>query len=569
MYFADLEKEIYRLNQRWQSLCSKVRCCLGISPDGESSLVLNQQGDWIVNGSGGFSCDSLNSCSTTNLPEGSNLYFTCARVNTCLGISPGGSATLFLNEQGDFVSVDADVTGTPTEIAYFDATTGELTSDSGFTRDTLNNGATFINGGNGLTYSNSIGLQGDGLINLTSSEIGVGDSTLSLQLNALTLQFQNAGALLSGYEASDQSLVLKNHNGVTQYTWAWPTIDGTAGQILATNADSTMSWVDGNFWSLTGNAGTDPNTNFIGTTDGEDFIIQPSTGNVGLGTITPSAKLHVGPSPTPFIGEWDNGLGVTGQIAFGTYSGGLNVSYTDVPSNTAVVYNLGGNLESLFIENTTSPATSSASLIREQSSTEFRVYNGDFTEILRVQDTGNVGIGTATPAYKLEVNGDLYAAINNQSGKFHQLVYFDANPFDKGSVYVDEAGLILTMTNAAGQNANIIQLSDGNLDIASNNDNGDITIHTTSADNVIIQGDDGATNGLVGIGIPAPTAKLHVVGSTTIDLTGNLPLTLTGVQAFDDDSAAGGGGLTAGMVYQTTGSGAAPLNVAGILMIKQ
>jgi len=249
-------------------LCSKVRCCLGISSEGESNLVLNQQGDWIINGSGGFSCTSLNSCSTTNLPEGSNLYFTCARVDTCLGISPGGSATLFLNEQGDWVAPSA-----------------------------------------------------------------------------------------------------------------------------------------GDFWSLTGNAGTDPNTNFIGTTDGEDFIIQPSTGSVGIGITTPSGKLHVGPSPTPFIGEWDNGLGVTGQIAFGTYSGGLNVSYTDVPSNTAVVYNLGGNLESLFIENTTSPATSSASLIREQSPTEFRVYNGDFTEILRVQDTGNVGIGTASPTSKLTIKG--------------------------------------------------------------------------------------------------------------------------------------------------------------------
>lgn len=39
--------------------------------------------------------------------------------------------------------------------------------------------------------------------------------------------------------------------------------------------------------------------------------------------------------------------------------------------------------------------------------------------------------------------------------------------------------------------------------------------------------------------------------------------------AFDDDAAAGAGGLVVNDKYQTTGAGAAPLNVAGIQMIKQ
>lgn len=49
----------------------------------------------------------------------------------------------------------------------------------------------------------------------------------------------------------------------------------------------------------------------------------------------------------------------------------------------------------------------------------------------------------------------------------------------------------------------------------------------------------------------------------------NEQITISNLQAFDDDAAAGTGGLIAGMVYMTTGSGAAPLNAAGILMIKQ
>ena len=41
------------------------------------------------------------------------------------------------------------------------------------------------------------------------------------------------------------------------------------------------------------------------------------------------------------------------------------------------------------------------------------------------------------------------------------------------------------------------------------------------------------------------------------------------IAAFNDDVAAGIGGLAAGQLYQTTGLGAAPLNAAGIVMIKQ
>ena len=41
--------ELKRLNQHF---CKKVKCCLGISPQGDSNLVLNQQGEWVPTGSG-------------------------------------------------------------------------------------------------------------------------------------------------------------------------------------------------------------------------------------------------------------------------------------------------------------------------------------------------------------------------------------------------------------------------------------------------------------------------------------------------------------------------------------
>ena len=40
------------------------------------------------------------------------------------------------------------------------------------------------------------------------------------------------------------------------------------------------------------------------------------------------------------------------------------------------------------------------------------------------------------------------------------------------------------------------------------------------------------------------------------------------LQAFDDDAAAGVGSIASGALYKTTGNGVAPLNVAGIVMVK-
>ena len=41
------------------------------------------------------------------------------------------------------------------------------------------------------------------------------------------------------------------------------------------------------------------------------------------------------------------------------------------------------------------------------------------------------------------------------------------------------------------------------------------------------------------------------------------------LDAYADDTAAGAAGLTVDQLYQTDGTGAAPLNVAGIIMAKQ
>lgn len=84
------------------------------------------------------------------------------------------------------------------------------------------------------------------------------------------------------------------------------TTGATSNYVLTSDASGNATWqaLPGTTsgWTLTGNAGTTPGTNFIGTTDAQDFIVKTnnaenvrvtSAGNVGIGTNNPGTKLEV------------------------------------------------------------------------------------------------------------------------------------------------------------------------------------------------------------------------------------------------------------------------------------
>ena len=106
---------------------------------------------------------------------------------------------------------------------------------------------------------------------------------------AAAAQGVTASAVTAAGIASGQ--VVKSLNGLKDVV----ALAAGPNVTLATNANTlTISAAGGGAsggWTTTGNAGTTPTANFLGTTDGQPLVI--NAGSVGINTNDPQATLHV------------------------------------------------------------------------------------------------------------------------------------------------------------------------------------------------------------------------------------------------------------------------------------
>ena len=248
---------------------------------------------------------------------------------------------------------------------------------------------------------------------------------------------------------------------------------------------------------------------FYASSGGAERMRIDSSGNVGIGTDSPSAQLHV-----------KNNTGV--KLTDSTSARHLNITPALLDGTPAIIESTSAN---------------GLRLNASGSGAEVQLYSNN-TERMRIDSSGNLGIGTSSPSEALTVSGNIQ--IEDNDG---YLQFKDSN-----------AG--------ADNKLRRIYNAEQNLYISRRNDDG-----TLESNDVVID-----SSGNVGIGTDSPATKLNIIGGTTgtdvdvvringtnsafnikcSDLSANNPVWT--LRTFDSEALAFGDGITENMRIDASGN---------------
>ncbi len=194
------------------------------------------------------------------------------------------------------------------------------------------------------------------------------------------------------------------------------------------------------------------------------------TGNVGIGTTSPAYKLDV-----------SGDIRATGAVRTNTVrseSGDLTLSGTG-----------WGMIFEIDTDNNSSNAY---------------IWKGNGSEIMRLTDTGNLGIGTSSPTYKLDVNGDVRAARIRLTATDDVTLTSTTHPFQIGSDSGENLRIDVNEIQAVNNgSASALYLQ---------NEGGSLIVNN----NALVVTNDGSK---VGIGTSSPSYRLDVNGDARVQGT--------------------------------------------------
>jgi len=380
------------------------------------------------------------------------------------------------------------------------------------------------NGGTGAaTFTNNRLLTGNGTSALVDEANLTFDGTLlTITGNATTTNLTTTGNL---YLASNSDYVIHKNGtnfdfGAPASTGAfrfrsglsgavWVQIDNTTGNVgLGSTTPSAKLSVKG--------AGSSSGVNFQTTNSSDSplFTILDS-GNVGIGNSSPGVALSIGASSS---GTLVDGVGstFTPQVINARTSGvaGISVGVVDGTNNRRA---------GLFVDQT----NGIWGLSNNYSSGNIPfVIRSASNERLRIDTSGNVGIGTTTPDQKLSVVKDV---VSGNSGDTGQLALTGATNANKrlnlGYDTTGNYGFIEAAIVSANWSNLILQKTGGNVGIGTTTPWGLLSVNPNALGSGVpafVVGSSTATSfvvtngGLVGIGTASPTQGKLVVNEGNI-----------------------------------------------------
>jgi len=361
-------------------------------------------------------------------------------------------------------------------------------------------------------------------------------------------------------------------------------LDGSYRVPVADTELVPRKYVDDNFAPITGGSGSaflQGGNSFgtiatLGTKDAYnlDFITSSTTrmtidsgGNIGIGTTTPSAKLHISDG-TIFLNDGGNsvyigdGAGINDDLSDNRNVG---VGHQALLSNTTGYYNTASGMyagryiadgstpnetgnNSLFLGyNTKANADGEANQIvigyeATGIGSNSVVLGND--SIVTTALKGNVGIGTTNPIYALDVNG----IIANQ-GNIYSTGNFYTSGFVPGGYSGSVSEALISTATQAGGGARPLTYASG-----SGTKSGGYHAFSVDGSEILRITKDGN----VGIGTTTPQSKLHVIGAakmSNLDGSYRVPVADTELvprKYVDDNFVSTAGGSSATFVGLTT-----------------
>jgi len=408
---------------------------------------------FAVDSTGGIVAGSYAATANQNPPNAGMIISGSVGIGTT---SPG--TTLGVQGRGLFAdSVNAS-TFQATSTTATSTVSGYL-STAQFANTAMTAGSIPFFGAGGYMNQNNANLFWDN----TNNRLGIGTTTPGSKLMSYVAAGSTVGAI------SESSLALASNgslNSNSQITFGYQPAQGYAPAYINYVTDSATAFTNGHLAFGTRS----------GTTDSQPSEVMriTSTGNVGIGTTSPMGTLDV-----------YNAANLGAIVLSSGYNAGVSSN-----SNWAIKqsgYNYG---DLAFVESNTTggnPVTAGTS------------------RLLIQKITGNVGIGTTSPANLLSVAGNLSLGNGNYIG----FVPGTAITTSNYSLYGDTTNTILNARSGA-----VVRLRQNNTDQFTLDGSTDI-LYTSGSERMRID-----SSGNVGIGTTTPTVPLTVAGDVVLGASG-------------------------------------------------